>query len=112
MDTQQTVVVTGAASGMGRAVVDRLLGTGDRVLGLDRAVDTIDALADQLGPAFAPLAVDVVDRAALDMGLHPALTGESLRAVVNAAGVHPPTTLADVTRERHDLNSASTCTAR
>jgi 3-oxoacyl-[acyl-carrier protein] reductase len=103
MTAQQTVVVTGAASGMGRAVVDRLLDAGDRVIGLDRDAEVLAALADELGDAFVPVAADVVDRVALDEGLDKALAGESLRAVVNAAGIYPPTTLDDVTRERHDL---------
>jgi NAD(P)-dependent dehydrogenase (short-subunit alcohol dehydrogenase family) len=98
----RTVVVTGAASGMGRAVVDRLLAAGDRVVGLDRDAGALAELADELGEAFVPLAVDVVDRAAVAEGLDRALAGGTLGAVVNAAGIYPPSTLADVTAELHD----------
>jgi NAD(P)-dependent dehydrogenase (short-subunit alcohol dehydrogenase family) len=102
MSAQQTVVVSGAASGMGRAVVDRLLAAGDRVVGLDRDGDLLAAMANELGPAFVPVAADVVDRESVTGGLDRALAGQPVRAVVNAAGIYPPTTLADITRELHD----------
>ncbi|WP_369140106.1 SDR family NAD(P)-dependent oxidoreductase [Modestobacter versicolor] len=102
MSGQQTVVVTGAASGMGRAVVDRLLAAGDRVVGLDRDADVLADLDSALGRSFVPLAVDVADRDAVTGGLDAVLSGATVRAVVNAAGIYPPTTLADVTRELHD----------
>jgi NAD(P)-dependent dehydrogenase (short-subunit alcohol dehydrogenase family) len=70
-------VVTGVASGIGRAVAIRLLAEGWRVVGLDKS-DT-----DQLSPDFRRIAVDLtdVDRLAEILG---ALDGVS--AVVHAAG--------------------------
>jgi 3-oxoacyl-[acyl-carrier protein] reductase len=102
VSTQQTVVVTGAASGMGRAVVDRLLAAGDRVVGLDRDGDVLAGIADELGTAFVPLQADVVDRDAVSAGVDRAVAGRPVRAVVNAAGIYPPTTLADFSRDLHD----------
>ncbi len=97
-----TVVVTGAASGMGRAVVDRFLAAGDRVVAVDRDAGQLEALAAEAGPALLPLAVDVTDRAAVEEGLAGLLDGAPVRSVVNAAGIYPPTTLADYTAELHD----------
>jgi NAD(P)-dependent dehydrogenase (short-subunit alcohol dehydrogenase family) len=97
-----TVVVTGAASGMGRATVDRFLAGGSRVVALDRDAGVLAALASEAGPDLLPLAADVVDRAAVQSGLTGLLDGAPVRAVVNAAGIYPPTTLADYTTDLHD----------
>jgi len=49
-------VVTGASSGIGRAIAQRLLGIGWRVTGLDRAPATLS------DPGFVPKTVDLLDR--------------------------------------------------
>jgi 3-oxoacyl-[acyl-carrier protein] reductase len=87
-------IVTGAASGMGRAVAERFLREGFRVVGVDLSTTT-------LGEGVVPLAVDVVDRAALERELPPAVGTAPLRAVVNAAGIYPPSTLADYTDDAY-----------
>jgi 3-oxoacyl-[acyl-carrier protein] reductase len=97
----RTVVVTGAASGMGRAVVDRLLAAGDCVVALDRDADVLAALAGEAGERLLPLPADVVDREAVTEGLTRLLAGGAVHAVVNAAGIYPPSTLADYTAELH-----------
>jgi len=45
-DRQRVAVVTGAAGGIGRALVGGLLGVGLRVAAVDRAADGLAALAD------------------------------------------------------------------
>ena len=45
-DTQRVAIVTGAAGGIGRALVGGLLGAGLRVAAVDRAADGLAALAD------------------------------------------------------------------
>jgi len=61
--SRRVAVVTGAAGGMGRAVVARLLTDGHSVWGLD-----IDAAGLQAvpGEGFTPLAVDLTDAAAVE----------------------------------------------
>lgn len=49
MSTKPTAVVTGAAQGIGRAVVERLLADGFDVLALDVQADALAALAGELG---------------------------------------------------------------
>jgi NAD(P)-dependent dehydrogenase (short-subunit alcohol dehydrogenase family) len=44
-DTQRTAIVTGAAGGIGRALVKGLLGAGIRVAAVDRTRDGLDAVA-------------------------------------------------------------------
>src|SRR5690349_8475213 len=57
----QSVVVTGAASGLGRAIVERFLAEGARVVALDRAEDKLAALEREAnaGDALAVVAGDV-----------------------------------------------------
>ena len=56
----QVAVVTGAASGIGRACAATLLANGAAVIGIDRAVDVMDAFS---GPAWFGCAADVTDPA-------------------------------------------------
>lgn len=65
----RVAVVTGAASGMGLAIGQRLAGTGDRVALLDRDGDSAEAAAEEIrggGGAAMALAVDVSDRGQVD----------------------------------------------
>ena len=79
---QKTALVTGSASGMGRAVTSQLLRSGCRVIGLD--------IADQDdGPSwrFEPVRIDLADADALSRLLD--AWSWPLDFVVNAAGVSP-----------------------
>jgi len=79
----RTVLVTGAASGIGRATVDRLAGEGATVVGVDLAPPD-DPVA---GVTYA--AADVRDEAAVAAAVATAVEagGGRLDGVVNAAGV-------------------------
>jgi NAD(P)-dependent dehydrogenase (short-subunit alcohol dehydrogenase family) len=85
-------VVTGAASGMGRACAERFLAEGWQVSALDRVEAELDgALA---------LTVDITDAEAVGAAVERAV--EELgppRVVVNVAGVYPPSTLETATTE-------------
>ena len=93
----QAALVTGAASGMGLATVRRFLDAGWRVFGVDREEVRLKELSGELGDAFVPVAADVTDASGLAEALERAAGTGPLHAVVNAAGIYPPTTLADVT---------------
>jgi NAD(P)-dependent dehydrogenase (short-subunit alcohol dehydrogenase family) len=88
--TQRTIVITGAASGMGLATVRRFLSAGWRVIGLD--VVTPDLAAES--GAFLAGVADVRSRDDVARILDDLLDGDDrIDAVANIAGVYPPTTL-------------------
>ncbi|MGO1183921.1 MAG: SDR family NAD(P)-dependent oxidoreductase [Micrococcaceae bacterium] len=89
--TNPTAVVTGAASGMGRATTAAFLEQGWRVIGLD-VTDTESPVPG--AGSFVSRVVDVRTRDAVEEALASAL-GEEQRidAVANIAGIYPPTSL-------------------
>lgn len=78
------VLVTGASSGIGRALAAALVGRGARVVAAARSVDRLAALAAELGPALEPVTADVT--APADVQRLVAGAGR-LDAVVNNAGI-------------------------
>jgi short-subunit dehydrogenase len=59
------ICVTGASSGLGRALCVRLIRTGHRVWGVARREEELQSLARELGDRFRACALDVTDAAAL-----------------------------------------------
>lgn len=88
--TRQHILITGAASGIGRATAKRLTGAGAEHLYLiDREVDGLAETADLLGStASTQIAMDVADASAwaeLDPGIR--LTGAVICAGVSASAL-------------------------
>ncbi|MGP3770272.1 SDR family NAD(P)-dependent oxidoreductase [Streptomyces sp. SDT5-1] len=81
----QTVVVTGAASGIGRAVASRVVREGGRVIAVDVTGDKLATLAQELGEALAPVTADITEPSAADAVL--AAAGGRVDALANVAGV-------------------------
>lgn len=59
------VLITGASAGFGKALAERLVANGHRVIGCARRLDKLNALADTLGETFLPMVMDVSDTAAI-----------------------------------------------
>lgn len=93
-----TVIVTGAASGMGAAAARILAERGWQVLALDRVVGEISSCDGQL----PIIQVDVTDRTSVAQAIERYLEqgGAPIRAVANIAGIYPPSTLDDFTEEQ------------
>jgi NAD(P)-dependent dehydrogenase (short-subunit alcohol dehydrogenase family) len=88
--TGQTVVVTGAASGIGRAVASRVAREGGRVIAADISAEKLDELAATLtdlpaGAEIVPVAGDISDQADVERIVHAA--GDRVDALANVAGI-------------------------
>jgi NAD(P)-dependent dehydrogenase (short-subunit alcohol dehydrogenase family) len=86
----QSVVVTGASTGIGHACAKLLLDKGYRVFGSVRKQADADRLKSEFGANFTPLLFDVTDEAAVlaaARDVRAALNGETLFGLVNNAGI-------------------------
>jgi len=93
----KTALVTGASSGIGAAVVERLCAEGLQVHALARSADALEALAQRTG--CIPHAIDVKDLAGITR-----LTEEvAFDILVNNAGVDRPGSILKSTAEDIDL---------
>ena len=102
----RVAVVTGAASGMGLAVSERLAGLGHRVALLDRSGDDAQRAAEDLrtGGAQAIAAqVDVADRAAIDDAMNKVRTELGpIEILVTSAGIDEFADFTEITVEAWD----------
>jgi 3-hydroxy acid dehydrogenase / malonic semialdehyde reductase len=80
----RTALVTGASSGVGRAIAESLAASGRRVLAVGRDPARLAEVAAT--PGIVPLNVDIRDRE----GLTRHLGGETIDILVNNAGLMPP----------------------
>jgi NAD(P)-dependent dehydrogenase (short-subunit alcohol dehydrogenase family) len=90
MAGKQSVVITGASTGIGWATVKVLLGKGFRVFGTVRKQSDADRLSKDFGPDFVPLLADVTDDAAVQQAADQVgriLGKERLAGLVNNAGI-------------------------
>jgi NAD(P)-dependent dehydrogenase (short-subunit alcohol dehydrogenase family) len=86
----QSVVITGASTGIGFAAAKLLLARGFRVFGSVRKQADADRLKSEFGASFIPLVFDVTDEAAVFAAareVRAALNGETLAGLVNNAGI-------------------------
>jgi NAD(P)-dependent dehydrogenase (short-subunit alcohol dehydrogenase family) len=86
----QSVVITGASTGIGWATAKLLLDRGYRVFGSVRKPADAERLKTEFGANFVPLLFDVTDEAAVLAAareVRAALGGETLFGLVNNAGI-------------------------
>ena len=96
--TGAAALVSGAASGIGRATAHRLAATGMRVIMVDRDPE-LDRVVDALvleGRDVVALRLDIVDEDAVAAGLE-RVGADGLAYVVNCAGVHGQASFDDIT---------------
>ncbi|MEU3722464.1 oxidoreductase [Streptomyces sp. NPDC031705] len=63
--TPRVWLVTGASRGLGRAVAEVVLESGDTVVATARRAETLDGLVRRFGDRVLPMALDVTDRSAV-----------------------------------------------
>lgn len=99
--TGKTAIVTGAASGIGRAVAQRLAAEGAHVVIGDRNADGLAQVAADIGAAATPLPLDVADPASCrEFVAQAAATTGQLDVLCNVAGVLDFSRLDELTDER------------
>ncbi|MEU4691457.1 SDR family NAD(P)-dependent oxidoreductase [Actinoplanes sp. NPDC023714] len=81
----QTVIVTGAASGIGRATASRIAREGGRVIAVDISEISLKSLADDLGAAIVPVVADITVDAGIARIVEAA--GDRIDGLANVAGV-------------------------
>ena len=90
MSEHKSAVVTGASTGIGRAIAKALVDDGWRVFGSVRKEKDADDLRAALGENFTPMIFDVTDNDAIIAGaaaVREALGGATLKGLVNNAGI-------------------------
>ena len=100
--TDRVVVITGAAGGVGAALVERFLGNGDRVIATDLSAEALDKLRADLGAGDelvteAGSIADEDDVRALADAAH---REGGVDVLLNVAGFFPFDMFADTTPER------------
>jgi NAD(P)-dependent dehydrogenase (short-subunit alcohol dehydrogenase family) len=113
-DASPLAIVTGAAAGIGKATVERLLRDGMRVIALDRDAAALTLLADQLTAADALIAatfdlsaIDAIPKLITDLvAAHGPIT-----RLVNNAGVWNGGPIVEMSDERWQLNFTINVTA-
>jgi NAD(P)-dependent dehydrogenase (short-subunit alcohol dehydrogenase family) len=81
----RTVIVTGAASGIGRATASRIVREGGRVIGVDITADKLKEAEAELGDAFVAVTADITR--ADDIARVVAAAGDRIDGLANVAGV-------------------------
>ena len=82
------VFVTGATAGFGKAIAERFIAEGAKVVAAGRRADRLSDLAKDLGENLLPVTLDVIDRAAVEAAvssLPPAFA--DVDVLVNNAGL-------------------------
>ncbi len=59
------VLITGASAGFGKALAEKLVAKGHRVIGCARRLEKLETMANELGELFLPVQMDVSDTASL-----------------------------------------------
>ncbi|HCG54747.1 MULTISPECIES: 3-hydroxyacyl-CoA dehydrogenase [Brevibacterium] len=91
MDLNNTVaLVTGGASGLGRATTERLLGAGAQVVMVDLNAEVGQQVAAELGDDAHFVSADVTNEEQVQAAVDTATGLGQLRVVVNCAGVATP----------------------
>jgi meso-butanediol dehydrogenase / (S,S)-butanediol dehydrogenase / diacetyl reductase len=101
--SERKALVTGAASGFGLGVSERLLAHGARVAMADRDAATLRREATRLGGAAMAVVLDVRDASSVRRGVGAAAEElGGLDTLVNSAGVFEFGALGDIAEERWD----------
>ncbi|WP_270732606.1 SDR family oxidoreductase [Shimia sp. Alg240-R146] len=97
--TDGVAVVTGAGSGLGRALSVELCKRGQRVVGFGRRADALTETATLAGDLFTAIPADVSDSNAVRAAFAKARAIAPVAILINNAGVYPHRDILDETAE-------------
>jgi galactitol 2-dehydrogenase len=98
----KVAIVTGAARGIGKAIAERYVNEGAKVVVGDLNEQGALAVASALGPNALGIKLDVTDQASIDAAIAAAVSHfGSLDILVNNAGVFDLAPLVEITRESY-----------
>jgi 3-oxoacyl-[acyl-carrier protein] reductase len=101
--TGKVVVVTGAAGGIGRALVEGFAAAGATVVAADLAEDAVKALADDVGGNVFGVALDVADEARIAQVVDDVVTQHGrIDVLVNNAGIKSDQSILSGAADRWD----------
>jgi serine 3-dehydrogenase (NADP+) len=87
----KTILITGATAGFGDAAARKFVGGGWRAIGTGRRGERLKRLQGDLGDAFLPLEIDMLDRSALESVARLEAPWGEVDLLLNNAGLAPPT---------------------
>lgn len=100
----KVAIITGAASGVGRATARRFVADGAKVYGIDINADGLAAVADELGDAFVGAVHDISSRAACHAAVADCVERfGGVDVVANVAGIARSHHVTDVTEDEWRL---------
>ena len=87
----KTILITGATAGFGESAARKFVAGGWRVIGTGRRGDRLRKLQAELGDAFLPLEIDMLDRVAVESLAKLEAPWGEIDLLLNNAGLAPPT---------------------
>lgn len=87
----KSILITGATAGFGEAAARKFVAGGWRVIGTGRREERLKKLQEELGDAFLPLVVDMVDLKAVETLAELSPPWGEIDLLLNNAGLAPPT---------------------
>jgi D-sorbitol dehydrogenase (acceptor) len=100
--TDKVAIITGAARGIGKAIAERYVKEGAKVVIADLNEDGAKTLAAALGPNALGLRLDIADQASIDAAIAATVAHFGrLDIVVNNAGVFDLAPIVEITRESY-----------
>ena len=87
----KTILITGATAGFGEAAARRFVSGGWRAIGTGRRGERLRNLQEELGDAFLPLEMDMLDLPAVESLANLSPPWGEIDLLLNNAGLAPPT---------------------